>query len=279
MLAFAAASCACGAPYYRFPGPLGSMGVAPESAKPTAKERRLAAQPEERPLRRSETRWGERVARAAEEQIGKPKPENEGVCFRDDCTGLVQAAYAAIDLELKGSCTHLYAQARDSDLLHQKREPYPGDVVFFDNTYDSNGNKRFDDPTTHVGVVTSVDRDGTIHFVHNGNSGILPLVMNLGHAELRNDDSGKRLNDYLRVKKRKDPKDAKYLAGELWTGFASFWKMAGKGGPDLSLLIFAPSSARTRSSLQPGRAGRLSRGPTPLTEPGSTRPLLQEGSA
>jgi hypothetical protein len=36
-----------------------------------------------------------------------------------------------------------------------------GDIIFWDNTWDRNGNKRFgDDPLTHAGIVISIDEDG-----------------------------------------------------------------------------------------------------------------------
>ncbi len=35
-----------------------------------------------------------------------------------------------------------------------------GDLVFFDNTYDRNGDGKFDDRITHVGIVVGFDKEG-----------------------------------------------------------------------------------------------------------------------
>jgi hypothetical protein len=62
----------------------------------------------------------------------------------------------------------------------ENRLPLPGDLVFWDNTYDRNGNGRWDDDLTHAGIVVSVDDDGTIHYVHhNYRRGIVVEQMNL----------------------------------------------------------------------------------------------------
>ena len=40
-----------------------------------------------------------------------------------------------------------------------------GDLVFFDNTWDADGDGVDNDPFTHVGVVEKVESDGTIVFI------------------------------------------------------------------------------------------------------------------
>ena len=41
----------------------------------------------------------------------------------------------------------------------------PGDLVFFDNTWDYNGDGMANDPLTHVGIVERQEDDGTIVFI------------------------------------------------------------------------------------------------------------------
>jgi hypothetical protein len=71
-----------------------------------------------------------------------------------------------------------------------------GDLVFFDRTYDRNDNGRTDDALTHIAIITSVHRDGTIVMAHRGNSGIRPLRMNLKQPWLHK-RNGKVYNDFL----------------------------------------------------------------------------------
>jgi cell wall-associated NlpC family hydrolase len=210
----------CGPPALRFPGPLDSLGVPPEPGDlgSAAERRRPGREPDA-------ARLGERLAKAALEQVGHSRPEMNGVAYRDDCTGLVSAVYAAIGMRLEGSTPALFEKAQAEGVLHKRRRPYPGDVVFFDDTWDRNRNRKFDDPLTHVGIVVAVGDDGTISLVHNGNSGIHVLMMNLEKPDLRVGAGGQRLNDYVRVKKKGDPSEARYLTGQLWSGFASFWKL------------------------------------------------------
>src|SRR5690606_3802041 len=106
--------------------------------------------------------------------------------------------------------------------IHRRKLPRIGDLAFFDNTYDRDGDGRWDDELTHVAVVVEVEADGTIRMAHDGTSrGRTELRMNLKHPDVRLDASGRVLNDYLRVRTDKDPRSARYLAGELWRGFAT----------------------------------------------------------
>ena len=95
------------------------------------------------------------------------------------------------------------------------RGPEPGDIVFFDNTWDRNGNGRWDDDLTHMGVVVAVDRNGTISYLHNHlRRGVIVEQMNLRHPDSR------ELNAPLR--QRGSPRDGsgRWLASHLVRGFA-----------------------------------------------------------
>lgn len=118
----------------------------------------------------------------------------------------------------------LFDQAKQERVLHRRRIPSPGDIAFFDDTYDRNGNGRLDDPLSHVAVVESVDQGGTITMVHIGSKGVARLMMNLRHPEDRTDTQGTVLNDYMRARSNGDSPRTRYLTGELWVAFASYWE-------------------------------------------------------
>ncbi len=219
----------CAPTVYRYPGPLGSLGQAtPQLATPLVQPAVVEeqAQPmQDEPLSRRCEREGAQVAKAARSFLGARRLSCCGHVFRYDCSGLVMASYAKAGLELSGDSASMLAQARSDKVFHRRQQPCPGDVAFFENTYDKNGNGRLDDSISHVAVVLSVDGEGTVTMVHYGSKSIKELRMNpdaLG-------ESGKEsLNDHLRARRKGDRAGTRYLAGELWIGFGSLWLSDGE---------------------------------------------------
>lgn len=206
---------ACAPSMFRMPGPLASMGRDPSA------DWRLPTRPVETPPTRAPER-PQAIAAAAAGFIGASALRVDGKVYRFDCSGLVEASLASAGCTFSGSSAMLFAQARDAGVLHRRRTPRPGDVAFFDDTYDRNGNHRLDDPLSHVAIVESVERDGTITLIHAGSSGVVRFTMNLRHPEDREDGKGRVINDYLRARKAGDSPRTRYLASELWVAFASF---------------------------------------------------------
>ena len=208
----------CAPKVYRYPGPLGSVGreVAPLEAE--------EVQEPPRRLARKQQAGSAAMAEAASYYVGRHPLKHGGEKFRYDCSGLVEAVSARAGQPLTGNTAGLWLQAQAQGVDHRKKRPSPGDLVFFDDTYDRNENGRLDDDLTHVAVVETVDDDGTLTLVHKGSKGVVRTFMNLEHPHDKTDAGGKVLNSALRVKTSKDPRGTKYLTGELWKGSASFWK-------------------------------------------------------
>ncbi len=190
----------------------------------------IAALADDHNLTRAQVRQfrpGVEVAHGLEAFLGQPTLVVGDDTFRNDCSGFVNAAYAAAGRDLHGlNSAALYELSRDEGVFHKRRRPLPGDVVFFDNTHDRNGNRRLDDKLTHVAVVERVDDDGTITLVHKGGSGVTRIVMNLRHRRQARTDDGDELNSHLRAKTKRDRRRTRYLAGQLWRGFGSLWKLS-----------------------------------------------------
>ena len=212
------------------PGPLGSLGedVGIEEA---GLARRAPEKKPEAPRSRSEKRRekaqqanrdGVAVASAASGLVGKGKLVVNGKTYRYDCSGLVSAAYARTGRELGGSSEDLYELAKDEGVLHRKKLPQPGDVAFFDDTWDRNGNHRRDDDLTHVAIVEKVEPDGTIILIHKGSKGVVRIRMNLSDPSVERTAQGVVLNDGLRSGKADG---GPRLTGELWRAFGSFWEL------------------------------------------------------
>ena len=188
------------------------LGAPRASAKPTVvKKKQKAAVPSR----------GQRVAQRASRLVGVSLA-GQGV--PDDCSGLARLAYRAVGVELlsqgsrpgENAASAMYRRAGRQRALHQKA-PRPGDLVFFRETYDRNRDGLRNDGLTHVGVIESVARDGTVTFVHRGGQGVSRARMNLRHVKPRAKD-GRVLNDYLR---QAEAGQRARLTGELFAGYAS----------------------------------------------------------
>jgi len=218
----------------RFPGPTGHMGGEPPSYASTLEGDRPddVIEVHARPPRSRD--GGAEVARVAGRLVGRSRLVVGGTRYRWDCSGMVMAAHAGAGHPVSGSSADLFELARERGVLHRRKRPNVGDVAFFDNTYDRNHNGRRDDDLTHVGVVESVDEQGTITVVHLGSHGVVRIVMNLAHPHDHAGKSGRTINSYLRASSDKD--GGPVLSGELWRAFGSLWAIddravAGVEGP------------------------------------------------
>ncbi len=112
--------------------------------------------------------------------------------FNFDCTGTVLAIYyyAGIDLSREFSkysgngVLRLYKIMKVNNLLYITKYPVPGDLIFWDNTYDRNRDGKMNDYLTHVGMVVRVYNDGTIEYIHEHiRKGITIEKMNLRNPD------------------------------------------------------------------------------------------------
>ncbi|MBR4159091.1 MAG: C40 family peptidase [Spirochaetia bacterium] len=157
---------------------------------------------------------------------GKTSLSVNGKKYKMDCSGVVSAIYqkAGIDLtkDFKkykgGGVQRIHETLRSKGLTYRPTVPVPGDILFWDNTYDANKNGRADDTLSHIGMVVSSDkRTGEVVYIHHHEKkGIVFEKMNLLHP---NDPA---YNAGMRDSKAKKLPGNKYLASQLY-------KDAGKG--------------------------------------------------
>ncbi|MEW5816331.1 MAG: CHAP domain-containing protein [Spirochaetota bacterium] len=152
-----------------------------------------------------------------------------GKPFAMDCTGTVLAIYyyAGIDLAtpLKrysgNGVARLYRYLANKNLLYSTTDPTPGDIIFWDNTYDMNKDGYFNDQLTHMGMVIRAGQWGTIDYVHlNYSRGIVIERMNLKESDVnRKKINGEWviINSPLRMKG--EPKTERWLASHLYKNF------------------------------------------------------------
>lgn len=181
-----------------------------------------------------------RVADAAARAVGRRRLEVDGVRYRMDCSGVARGIYASAGAPLGAVQVDVEGAVNDTRVLFElverggslrRSRPLPGDLVFFDDTYDQDGDGRRDDPLSHVGVVEGVDDDGTVRFVHKVAGGIVRYRMNLDRPRDRRDaDTGRTLNHYLRRAEGGHPAKT---AAELFVAFGSLDldELSGSGRP------------------------------------------------
>jgi hypothetical protein len=185
--------------------------------------------PTERPVLTGETdAIRVRLGEGARSVLGATELVVNGRRFARDCTGTVLAIYwyAGIDLARDfgrysgGGVTRLYRTLKDASLLYTTREPILGDLVFWDDTYDADGDGAWDDPLTHVGMVMETAADGAISYVHlNYRTGIVIERMNLREPDLHQRVKGGSVtivNSPLRMAEKGRPHPDRWLAGQLY---------------------------------------------------------------
>lgn len=195
-------------------------------------ERPRASAPEARPCCRSVELAPSRTAivRTAARLVGAKTIESKGRHIAYDCAGVTRAIYLkhGIDLYSGGPSEPnangvrlIHAHIRQQGTFHQGPVVHPGDLVFFDNTWDYNGDGKVNDPLTHVGIVERQEPDGTVVFISRVAGAVERYHMNLALPHIHKTADGRILNDYLRRKDVIDPADTDYLTGELFAQFAT----------------------------------------------------------
>lgn len=174
-----------------------------------------------------------RIAEAAKSFVGG-NPEMLYVRdreFRCDCTGVVLAAYykAGIDLmpefvkEQGNGVARLHAVAERHNLTTRTAMPRPGDIVFWDNTYDHDADGAWGDELTHAGIVVDVQPDGRITYVHhNYRRGVVVAYMSLKDPEtyqIQKDGRTVTLNSPMRMKSHRYIKPDAWLSSHLFRSF------------------------------------------------------------
>jgi len=155
----------------------------------------------------------------------------KGKKFMLDCIGTVSAIYYGVGVDVQidfrrysgDGVSRLYQSLRALNVLHRDRYPRPGDIIFWDNTWDANGDGDLtDDPLTHAGIVMAVDDDGTIHYVHEHVvRGVVIEAMNLLHPRDYYAPDGRIVNSAMAMNSGISRHDnpAHWTSGDLWDSF------------------------------------------------------------
>lgn len=166
-----------------------------------------------------------RLVQAAETLLSTQNYFVGGQRYSDDCTGTVLAIYAMAGIRLidlfprfsGAGVERLYAIAESQNLLYHADLPQPGDLIFWDNTYDKNGDTEWNDWLTHVGLVLSVSGDGIIEYVHHDyRLGAVRANMSLLDPETHLGPDGVVVNSPMRMRSHRYLNPDEWLASHLY---------------------------------------------------------------
>jgi hypothetical protein len=115
----------------------------------------------------------------------------------------------------------IYRYTQREGAIYHATVPAVGDLVFFHNTHDQNGDARNNDWYTHVGLVESVDNEGTIALLSYIDGEVSRTFMNLERPDETRTDDDRPLNSTMRRPSAGDPPYTQYLASELFAGFGN----------------------------------------------------------
>ena len=111
------------------------------------------------------------IVQTASKLVGATAIQVDGKWIAYDCAGVTRAIFLAhgIDLYASGAPDSkangvrlIHYHIKRHGKFHQGPVVRPGDLVFFDNTWDYNDDGLMNDPLTHVGIVERQEPDGTI---------------------------------------------------------------------------------------------------------------------
>jgi hypothetical protein len=141
--------------------------------------------------------------------------------------GYVTAVYTANETATHNgddgapSILDIYRHTQRNGTIYHSTRPAVGDLVFFHNTFDRNGDDRSNDWYTHIGVVESVDDQGNVAILSYLDGRVSRTVLNLERSDVGEDTNGEVINTQMRRRREGDAEYTQYLASQLFAGFGS----------------------------------------------------------
>ena len=144
-----------------------------------------------------------------------------------DCSGFVTLINRQFSLNLfdeneldkfytaRGLKSEAMFRLYESRNLISFENPEVGDLIFFNNTTKSTKNNKKAKIITHVGIVSSVEKDGTVGFTHHAKGKNAVDFMNLNDKNVRKNGK-KELNSFVATCK---DKSVSCLASNRFAGF------------------------------------------------------------
>ena len=164
--------------------------------------------------------------KVAKKAPAKAEPDVEGIRSVEHAADFIRAIYKVNKVDLGPAAggqaiATLHETFKRRGRIYHATRPAVGDVIFFHNTFDRNGDQRNNDWYTHIGLVEGVEEDGTIHVLSYREGKVDSFVLNLEHPSVERKKGGKVWNESIRPRSGRDAAFTQYLGGELFAGFGS----------------------------------------------------------
>jgi hypothetical protein len=126
--------------------------------------------------------------------------------FRSDCSGFVTACYSRVGMALidpavsaKSGTELIFKSLKKRGRIVGVHGAKAGDLAFFHNTWDKNGNRIRDDRFTHIALVERVEGDGRVQIVHFVSGKVKRgYISPAKPGQARDKAGGRILNSHLR---------------------------------------------------------------------------------
>ncbi|MFN2311098.1 MAG: CHAP domain-containing protein [Spirochaetia bacterium] len=181
------------------------------------------------------------IVAAGYDLVGARRLEIEGSVYPLDCSGTILAVYHHAGIDLRpaferfsgNGVLRLYRMAAGNGLLasaagNPGRYPAPGDVIFWDNTYDRSRSGQWDDPLTHAAIVLAVHENGGIEYVHyHYTRGIIVEHMNLLDPDLHTVSTAAGtvvVNSPMRMRRDRHIRPEAWLASHLYSDAGALYR-------------------------------------------------------
>ena len=99
----------------------------------------------------------------------------------------------------------IYNVMKSDVRISNKKAPEIADLVFFSDTLEKTKRNLGSTNITHIGIVTQIDKDGTVHFIHNIRGKNIIGVVNDKYPNIAKLEN-KNINTYLKRCEPKKPK-------------------------------------------------------------------------
>ena len=178
-----------------------------------------------------------KLLEGAEYLVGKTHIIVNNRKYTADCINTILAIYdyAGINLAQEfnlysgNGVARLYQILDNRGLIYLTEMPVTGDIIFWDNTWDSNGDAEWNDPLTHAGMVVKADQDGNLVYIHYDYiKGIVYAKMNLKNPDKQYiiiDGKAVMINTPIQMKQKGKEHSEKWLAGQLVNAFGKGYLM------------------------------------------------------
>jgi hypothetical protein len=157
-----------------------------------------------------------------EQQEKVSKPDNAGAGLAAE---YIWSVYKLNEVKFSTSAQRsipaLFRECKERGKIYHSSRPSIGDVVFFHNTDDINGDGRNNDWYTHAAIVESQQDDGRTTLLGYRSGEVERFVMDLESPDATKTRRGEVANAQLRTKRAQDPPFTQYLAGQLFAGTCS----------------------------------------------------------